>query len=226
MITIAHRGASAYFKENTLQAFKAAFDMGALYMETDLQRSKDGALMLYHDYTLPNGEPIKNLSERELSLKQAPSLKQLFRAAENQKIKINIEIKNDNNIYPGIEKQLFAFLKLLPPERKEDLLISSFDFDTLKRVRALDRSVKIGVLTRNFNLAQALSLKAYSVNMSFKRITPEIIKTCKKNKIKTFIYTVNDYRSALKLEKMGADGIFSDYPEILNPNFLRLGLSI
>lgn len=226
MITIAHRGASAYFKENTLKAFKAAFDMGALFMETDLQRSKDGVLLLYHDYRLPNGQKIKDLNYSALRKLQVPTLVQLFETAKNPAIKINLEIKNDDNLYPGIEKQLFSLLNKEPKASLERLLISSFDFDTLRRVRELNSGIKIGVLTRDFKLAQALEINAYSVNMSVKRIKPSIIKICRQNNLKTFIYTVNDYKTALNLKKMGVDGIFSDFPEIMSPAFLKIGLSI
>lgn len=226
MITIAHRGASAYFKENTLPAFKAAFDLGALFMETDLQRSKDGVLVLYHDYSLPNGQNIKDLNYSALRKLHVPTLQELFKTAKNPNIKINIEIKNDGNLYPNIEKQLFSFLKDEPSVHLDRLLISSFDFDTLRQVRRLNPSVKIGLLTRDFNLAQALQINAYSVNMSVKRINSSIVKTCRKHHLKTFIYTVNDYRTALKLQKMGVDGIFSDFPQLLNPNFLNIGLSV
>ena len=226
MITIAHRGASAYFKENTLKAFKAACDLGALFMETALQRSKDGVLILYHDYRLPNGQYIKNLNYSALRKLQVPTLPELFETARNPSVKINLEIKNDANLYPNIENQLFSYLKKEPKGLLERLLISSFDFDTLIRVRRLNPSVKIGLLTRDFNLAQALEINAYSVNINVKRIKPSIIKICKRNNLKTFVYTVNDYKTALELKEMGVDGVFSDFPEIMSPAFLKIGLSI
>jgi glycerophosphoryl diester phosphodiesterase len=49
---IAHRGASAYAPENTLPAFRAALELGAFEVELDVQLSKDGVVMLYHDDNL------------------------------------------------------------------------------------------------------------------------------------------------------------------------------
>ena len=46
---IAHRGYAKYFPENTLVAFAAALDSGAVYIETDIQLSKDGIPVLFHD---------------------------------------------------------------------------------------------------------------------------------------------------------------------------------
>lgn len=211
MIIIAHRGASAYKKENTLKAFKKAFEMNALYLETDIQRTADGKLILYHDYKLKTGEQIKDCSYSYLKRFEVPLLEELFAVAP-QNFYINLEIKNDGNIYPDIEKQIFDFLN--SQTSKNNILISSFDFQTLKKIRILDNNIKIGVLTRDFDIKQPLQLNAYSVNISHKRITPQIIKTCKENKLKVLVYTVNDISLAKELEDMGVDGIFSDYPDL------------
>ncbi len=52
MWVIAHRGASAFAPENTLAAFEAAMEMGAAFIETDLQLSRDARLVAIHDETL------------------------------------------------------------------------------------------------------------------------------------------------------------------------------
>src|SRR5438552_1771591 len=52
MWIIAHRGASAFAPENTLAAFDLAMEMGAGFIETDLQLSRDARLVAIHDETL------------------------------------------------------------------------------------------------------------------------------------------------------------------------------
>ncbi len=49
MLTIAHRGASAHAPENTFAAFDLAIEMRADMIETDVQLTRDGALVLIHD---------------------------------------------------------------------------------------------------------------------------------------------------------------------------------
>ena len=218
MIVIAHRGASAYEKENTLKAFKKAFGLNARYLETDIQRTADGKLVLYHDYLLPDGKAVKDCSFDYLKRFNVPLLSELFETAP-QDLFINLEIKNDGNIYPQAEKQLFDFLNSFPSINKERLLISSFDFGTLKRVRALDDKIKIGVLTRDFDIAKPLGLKAFSVNINHTRLTEDICLACHKNNLKVLVYTVNDKALAKEVSAKGADGIFSDYPDLLYPNF-------
>ena len=51
-ITYAHRGASEYYPENTLSSFYAGVDMGANGIENDIQRTKDGILVVFHDDTI------------------------------------------------------------------------------------------------------------------------------------------------------------------------------
>ncbi len=48
-IVIAHRGASGYRPEHTLEAYKLAIDMGADYIEPDLVSTKDGVLVARHE---------------------------------------------------------------------------------------------------------------------------------------------------------------------------------
>ena len=48
----AHRGASAYAPENTLEAFELAVSQGADGVELDIQMTKDGSLAVIHDETI------------------------------------------------------------------------------------------------------------------------------------------------------------------------------
>mgnify|MGYP001137683610 CR=1 FL=1 len=52
MLAIAHRGASGYAPENTRAAFDNALAMGADAIETDVQLSADGELIIFHDTTI------------------------------------------------------------------------------------------------------------------------------------------------------------------------------
>src|SRR5580658_1703809 len=52
MWVIAHRGASGFAPENTLAAFRRAVELGAGFIETDLQLSRDARLVAFHDETL------------------------------------------------------------------------------------------------------------------------------------------------------------------------------
>ena len=53
-IIIAHRGASGYIPEHTLESKTLAFAQGADYLEQDLAMSKDDHLIVIHDHFLDN----------------------------------------------------------------------------------------------------------------------------------------------------------------------------
>ena len=61
-INYAHRGASTYCPENTMLSFYTGVQMGANGIETDVQRTKDGILVLFHD------DLIKRVTGKEGSI--------------------------------------------------------------------------------------------------------------------------------------------------------------
>src|SRR5262249_38735223 len=58
---IAHRGASAYAPEHSMEAYKLAIAQHADYVEQDLQVSKDGVLVCLHDLTLERTTNVKDV---------------------------------------------------------------------------------------------------------------------------------------------------------------------
>ncbi|MDP2865618.1 MAG: glycerophosphodiester phosphodiesterase family protein, partial [Elusimicrobiota bacterium] len=61
MKIISHRGASGYAPENTLKAFKLAVEMGSRDFEFDVHQTKDGILVVHHDFDLKRtaGKEVK-----------------------------------------------------------------------------------------------------------------------------------------------------------------------
>jgi glycerophosphoryl diester phosphodiesterase len=65
-LTIAHRGASADFPENTVAAFEEALRQGADGIELDVQLSRDGIALVHHDDRLPDGRRICELDAADV----------------------------------------------------------------------------------------------------------------------------------------------------------------
>ncbi len=61
VIVIAHRGASGYLPEHTLEAYELAIELGADYIEPDLQFTSDGELVAMHDDTLDRTTNVEDL---------------------------------------------------------------------------------------------------------------------------------------------------------------------
>ena len=58
---VAHRGASAYRPEHTLEAYRLAIEQGAHYVEQDLGITKDGVLICSHDPSLERTTNVEEL---------------------------------------------------------------------------------------------------------------------------------------------------------------------
>lgn len=225
MIYFAHRGASQERVQNTLSAFSRARELGATRYELDVHLSKDGALLVHHDYSLLStaGEDIPVAALTVADLKKyplinrlteesvfVPQLQEVLPVVRPQLSCLNIELKNDNNRYPGLETAVLSCLRQAAPDILPKTLFSSFDYDTLVRLRKLDKNARIGLLTRFFDVSKALALGAESVHMNYTRFTPQIAQTCHENGLKVYLYTVNDPLLATHLAESGADGIFTD----------------
>lgn len=224
MIYFSHRGANTLRVQNTIEAFALAHAQGARNFELDVHLLKDGKLAVHHDYSLLStaGKDINlgDLTAQELKkipLKNPFSQEKVFVPLLEEILPIvtpglemlNIEIKNDHNIYPGIEKVLWQTLKNYPVLEKH-ILFSSFDYDTLARLRVLAPTAHIGLLTRAFYPALVQALGAESVHINQTRFTPELARVCHENNWQVFIYTVNEIAAATRLAQDGADGIFTD----------------
>ena len=225
MIYFAHRGASIEFPQNSVAAFARARALGATAYELDVHLLRDGQLAVHHDYSLlattGADAPLGTLTQADLAQYPIvnaftaekctiPLLRDVLPVVRENLACLNIEIKNDGNYYPGIEKVLLNELHAQAPEMLPKILFSSFDYPTLARLRELDKSVRIGRLCRAFDVQEALALGARSVHMNQSRLTPEIINTCHENGLQVFAYTVNTQEDAARLTSMGADGIFTD----------------
>ena len=222
MIYFSHRGANTQRVQNTVEAFALAHQQGARYFELDVHLLKDGALAVHHDYSLLNtaGVDVQLKDLTAAGLKKyplqnpftqnavyVPLLKEVLPIITYGLKLLNIELKNDNNCYPGLEEML---LQMLPAELLPHILFSSFDYPTLQRLRVLAPQARIGQLTRAFNVQEALDIQAESVHTNYTRFTPQMAQICHAQGLKVYCYTVNDKALCVQLAAQGADGIFTD----------------
>jgi glycerophosphoryl diester phosphodiesterase len=173
-VVIAHRGASAYAPENTLAAVDKAAELGIDWVENDVQRTKDGELVVLHDDNLrrttdaeevfPDRAPwkVKDFTAAEIARLDAgswfgpayadarvPTLKQYVNRVEMHHQKLLLEIKNPE-LYPGIELETLKVLNnegwLDGPHLADRLIVQSFGADSVRTVHELKPAVKTGFL--------------------------------------------------------------------------------
>lgn len=140
-LVIGHRGASAHHPENTLAAFVGARELGADWVELDVRRTADGALAIHHDAHLVDGRLLVDLPAAELPATVC-DLDAALVACEP--MGVNVEIKNwpdDPDFDPALAlaDRVVGILATRPPSG--GVVVSSFHFATIDRVRALDPSI-------------------------------------------------------------------------------------
>lgn len=159
-LVLAHRGACGYAPENTLEAFRLAMEQGVDGFELDVHFSKDGHLVVIHDETVDrttNGKGrVWDMTLAELQSLDAcagkeayrgakiPTLAQVLELIQGTDLIINIEIKTDKIFYPGIEEAVLNLVRQMGLENQ--IIYSSFNHFTLRKVRQLDKDAKLGML--------------------------------------------------------------------------------
>ena len=146
---IAHRGASAAFPENTVEAFRAAAAMGADAVELDVRRTADGQPVVHHDPLVPGLGPIVSLTAAELRRHAAwlPSLEEALEACAG--LWVDVEVKNspaDPDWDPADRLVERVVTWLAAHVGRREILLSSFNPPTLARARELAPGLPTGCL--------------------------------------------------------------------------------
>jgi len=133
-LVVGHRGASAHRRENTLEAFRHAAELGADWVELDVRVTADGALAVHHDEALPDGRAVAEVRAADL-----PSHVPLLDAALDAcgPMGVNVEVK------AAPEEPVVAVVRAWGGEA----IVSSFDPAVVDRVRALDPGLATAQLT-------------------------------------------------------------------------------
>ncbi|WP_275465155.1 glycerophosphodiester phosphodiesterase [Streptomyces noursei] len=173
-VVVGHRGAAAYAPENTLASVDAARRLGITWVENDVQRTKDGELVVLHDTSLarttnvkkvfPDRSPwnVGDFTLREIEKLDAgswynakfkgervPTLEDYLDEVEHNGQRLLMELKNPE-LYPGIERQALRELHhdgwLNGAHVKSRLIVQSFNADAIKKVHRLEPAIKTGFL--------------------------------------------------------------------------------
>lgn len=154
LINYAHRGASEYYPENTLSAFYAGVSMGATGIETDIHKTKDGVLVLFHDDTLERvtGQTgaISDYTYQELRefLVHNPTndrwdrittLEQFLHCFGWRDLTFAIELKQDH-----IEKETIDMLEAFHMRGKT--ILTSFNLESIRNAKAYNPEYRVGYL--------------------------------------------------------------------------------
>lgn len=228
----AHRGASEYAPENTLEAFELAVRQGADGVELDVQLSKDGELVVIHDETLNRVSNHKGYVA-EYTLKKLktfhvnkhfpqygktiiPTLEEVYQLLKPTNLTINVELKTSNNFYPGIEEKVIALADKLG--MSDRLLYSSFNHYSLLRLKKISSNVKTGILISDIivdapGYAANLGIDAIHPRLNILQI-PDFVKSSKEKGIEVNPWTVNDETQMRILAEQGINAMITNKPDV------------
>lgn len=228
----AHRGASGYAPENTLEAFRKAVDLKADGIELDVQMTKDGQLVIIHDETVNRVsnargwvkdltcEEIKKLNVNkkfpEYGAVKIPTLEEVYRLMKDTELWINVEIKSGIVFYENIEEKVMELTRKMGLE--ERIIYSSFNHYSVMKLKKLDPSVKTGFLYEDGYMdmpeyaakhgVEALHPALYNLQY------PNFIKDCKERNIAVRAWTVNEVEYMRMLCENEIEGMITNYPDI------------
>ncbi len=235
VLNLGHRGASYDAPENTLPAFRLAAEMGAEGIELDVQLSKDGAVVIIHDFRVDkttDGQGLvkaKTLAELEkldagryfgepFVGTAVPTLSELFMAM-GPVLLYNIELKTLSFTNRGLEAEV---LRLIEDHNLQDrTMVSSFNPFALRRAYQTNPKIKRGLLwapNLPVHLRWQLFRAAAKPNMFhpyWEATTPALVKQEHDRGLLVNVWTCNEPEAMRRLIGMGVDAIMTDRPDLL-----------
>ena len=234
-LIIAHRGESYDALENTLSAINLAWQRVADGVEIDVRLSKDNKIIVIHNRKIKSTSR-KNVLVKSQTLEYLKKLD----VGRTRKSKLNSEkIPTLNEVLLTVPSNKYLFIEIkcgieIIPYLKIVLGQSHIDSDQIKLIGF--GLAKMSVIKNNFpeyevflnkrihggkifpgkslwdNLILKLKLNALDgLNVSYTKVlNSEVIEKFKFNKLKIFVWTINDSDAALQLKYLGVDGIMSD----------------
>lgn len=222
-LVIGHRGAMGHETENTLASIQKALDLGVDMIEIDVFKISSGEIVVFHDKNverLTNGggaiEEYNIFDLKKLTLKgnhKIPMLQDVLKLIDH-KVPLNIELKGANTS----DRVNFIMNYYIKEEgwTLNDFLISSFNWEELKSMRAYNQNVAIAVLTEEDPLEAiptAQSLNAIAINPNYRTLSKENVEALQDEGFKVYTWTVNEPQDIDNMKNLGVNGIFTDFPE-------------
>ena len=222
---IGHRGAPRERPENTLSSFLRALDLGADAVELDVHATRDGVVVVHHDF-IPRAvsnvaalrdRPIAELTAEELATfdmagERIPTLAEVLEAV-SPRATVYVEIKGR-----GIEEAVVATIGRLA--RVRDVPIHSFDHRAITRARAVDGSIIGGILLTSYLIDPGSAMRAAGARdywQEWTMIDEELVEAVHDVHGRVIAWTVNDGETARRLAAMGVDGICTDVLQVVGP---------
>ncbi len=244
---VAHRGASAEAPENTLAAVRRAVARGADHVEVDVQRTRDGALVVLHDTTLVRTTDVRRVHPRRspwlvedftweevrrldagswwslhAAGERVPLLEEVVETIRHTGVGLLVEVKNPA-LHPGLAADVAAALRAVPGYLDEvagtdRLVVQSFGAEAMKEHKRLEPAVPVGLLgTPATADLGAIATWADQVNPAHWSVGAGFVETVHRHGMRCQLWTVNRPAHLRRAIGLGVDGIITNHPHLLRP---------
>lgn len=214
-LVIAHRGFSARYPENTVEAALGAIQFGADLVEVDVQETVDGEVVVFHDFRLQRLCGMKgsvsrtSYSQLRKCKSDLPTLATMLNAVHG-KCRLLIEMKRVNPVKvarvieeTGMEQQVIVFafnVPLLKQLAQVNSRIPRFGLIGERTSEAL-REIRRAVDVSGIGISNRLLRSKADVRRLQQQLGP------------VFVWTVNRAARMRTLADWGVDGIITNYPD-------------
>jgi glycerophosphoryl diester phosphodiesterase len=237
----AHRGGALLWPENSVRAFRNALVLGADLLEIDVHLTSDGEVVVIHDPTLERTSTgtgavgaarLADLSHVRLRARDGavteepvPTLAQVLDLVRPTQAALLLEIKVDpaRRPYPGIEEKTLALVKA--QGLRERTVVMAFEPDTLRRVRALDGSIRTTMLVSRSRVERerapaptivrwAAEVGATSLGVDHRVVDAPLVAAARQAGLRLATWTVNTEPDIRRVLDLGVDIVISDQPDL------------
>ena len=213
---IGHRGAPRERPENTIASFLRALDLGADAIELDVHATRDGVVVVHHDF-LVQERPIADLTAAEVadlrvSGEAIPTLSDVLDTV-GSRATVYVEIKGR-----AIEQRVIAVLGR--SSSPQAVPIHSFDHRAVVRARALQPTLTGGILLVSYLVEPERALRAAGARdywQEWTMIDEDLVRAIHAARGRVIAWTVNDPDQAQRLAALGVDGICTDQLQLIGP---------
>ena len=231
-INYAHRGASDYFPENTLSAFYAGLSMGANGIETDIHRTKDGVLVLFHDDELERvtdgvGAISDYTYEQLLQLRvynpardredRILSLEDFLKYFSFRDLTFAVELKQDH-----VEKQTIDLLEAYG--MREKTILTSFNFESIRNAKAYRPEYRVGYLygpEEPDPLGKLRSIGGEELCPLAEMLRPEMVRQYHQLGLSVRAWGIYTSEIMCQAVDCGVDGMTVNFPDLLTLHMLN-----
>lgn len=232
-LAVAHRGDPMKRPQNTRSSFMSALSYDIDMIETDLNMTRDGAIVVIHDqivdFTSDGSGPVHSYTLAELRRldfgswmgqafagERIMTLEELLDLAADHDVALNIEIKNGPLVYEGIEEKVVAVLN--DRSAADRVIVSSFDHRAIRRIKDIAPGIVCGILFSGGlidPITPARLAGADGLHPEYGWVHEALVSAAQDAGLFVNVWTVDSDQQIRRMAELGVTGILSNYPDRL-----------